>query len=166
VVEPTVSAPDAASEAPKAPPRQDAVEAVRSLARVFRVLERTSDELNLAHYRVLSAVAAGDERASRVAARLALGRPTVSAAVDALSRRGLLDRETASADHRVSVLHLTPLGREVLERTEAAMAGTLTALLAGTEGEDGVYEALARVGTAIDAAMERHAAARGRKGKQ
>src|SRR5579875_3572176 len=60
-------------------------EAVRALARASSVLERSSSELNLAHYRVLSAIASGQERASHVAARLALGRPAVSAAVESLS---------------------------------------------------------------------------------
>ena len=40
-----------------------AIEAVRALARVVPLLERASTELSLAHYRVLCAVASGDERA-------------------------------------------------------------------------------------------------------
>ncbi len=73
-----------------ATPRQ--VDAVRALARATRVLERASGELSLAHYRVLSAIASGEKRASRVAERLAIGKPTVSAAVEALAQRGLLLR--------------------------------------------------------------------------
>jgi DNA-binding MarR family transcriptional regulator len=61
------------------------IEAVRALARATRVLERASGELSLAHYRVLAAIASGDERASRVANRLAIGKPTVSVAVEALA---------------------------------------------------------------------------------
>src|ERR1700678_4177691 len=95
------------------------IEAARGLARASSVLERASDELSLAHYRVLSAVASGQERASHVAARLALGRPTVSAAVDSLSKRGLLDRLSVDGDHRVAVLRLTAEGEELLVRVEA-----------------------------------------------
>src|ERR1700728_2063445 len=75
-----------------------AAEAVRALARATRILERGSGELSLAHYRVLSAIASGDERASRVAKRLAIGKPTVSAAVEALAQRGLLVRSAVDGD--------------------------------------------------------------------
>jgi DNA-binding MarR family transcriptional regulator len=51
-----------------------------------------SSELNMVHYRVLSAIASGEDRASRVAERLELGRPAISAAVDALCRAGYLVR--------------------------------------------------------------------------
>jgi DNA-binding MarR family transcriptional regulator len=85
-----------------------AVEAVRALARGSRLLERASGELNLAHYRVLSAIASGDERASRIATRLAIGKPTVSATVEALCHRGLLARSRGDDDQRVDVLRLTP----------------------------------------------------------
>ena len=65
---------------------------LRALARLARVIERAGDELNLAQYRVLVAIASGDERASRVATRLAIGKPTVSAIVEALHDRGLVPR--------------------------------------------------------------------------
>ena len=78
------------------------VAAVRAVARLARVLERASGDLSMAHYRVLAAVADGDERASRVAARLALGKPTISASVDALCRRGLLTREDVVHDQRAT----------------------------------------------------------------
>ena len=87
---------------------------MRALARATRVLERASGELSLAHYRVLSAIASGDERASRVAHRLAVGKPTVSAAVDALAQRGLLVRTAVDRDHRVAALHLTSEGVALL----------------------------------------------------
>jgi DNA-binding MarR family transcriptional regulator len=64
--------------------RARAVEAVRSLARASSVLERSSPLLSLAHYRVLAAIAQGDERASNIARKLAIGKPTVSVAVESL----------------------------------------------------------------------------------
>src|ERR1700753_1126039 len=95
------------------------VQAVRALARMARVLERSTGALTLAHYRVLSAVADGDERASLVAARLALGKPTVSAAVESLTKRGLLAREDAAEDRRAATLTLTPAGEAALAEVEA-----------------------------------------------
>lgn len=145
---------------PRPEPAPDAVEAVRALARASRILERASGDLNLAHYRVLSAVASGDERASRVAARLALGRPTVSAAVDSLCQRGLLTRDAAADDQRASVLRLTDRGRELLDGVEAEMVGRLDDLRARTPGGDRLVEALVWLGTAIDQATAERAARR------
>lgn len=137
------------------------VRAIRALARISRALERSSDELNLAHYRVLSAVASGDERASRVAARLALGKPAVSAAVDALVGRSLLLRTEVEGDQRAVALSLTPMGEAVLERVETEMAERMSRLAARTPDDRQVIEAIGWLGDALDAAMaEREAAER------
>ena len=92
---------------------------MRALARASRLLERASGDLSLAHYRVLAAVASGEERASRVAARLALGRPAISAAVDSLGQRGLLDRVEVEGDARAVALSVTAAGQRVLAQAEA-----------------------------------------------
>ena len=145
---------------PRSTPRN--VEAVRALARASRVLERASGELSLAHYRVLSAIASGDERASRVAHRLAIGKPTVSAAVDNLAQRGLLARTGVDADQRVAALHLTLEGEAVLSRVEAAMIRRIEDLGARTPNSAQLMESLAWLGAAIDDAHARRAAERGR----
>ena len=134
------------------------VEAVRALARASRILERVSGDLNLAHYRVLSAIASGDERASRIAARLALGKPTVSAAVDVLCQRKLLTRTSAATDQRVAVLRLTEAGRSLLERVEADMVARLDDMLAHTPGGEHLLESLVWLGRAIDDAVVRRTA--------
>jgi DNA-binding MarR family transcriptional regulator len=115
-----------------------------------RALERACGELSLAHYRVLAAVADGDERASRVAARLTLGKPTISASVDALCRRGLLIREPSDRDQRVVALRLTPAGRAMLAEAEAAMLVRLDAVLARTDDARAAVTALTRLGTGLD----------------
>ena len=140
--------------------RARVVQAVRALARASRVLERASGELNLAHYRVLSAVASGDERASRVAARFALGKPTVSAAVDALCRRGLLTRTAEPGDQRAIALSLTGAGRSLLERVEDEMVATIADLSARTPDPAQVIESLGWIGGAIDQARAERIAAR------
>jgi DNA-binding MarR family transcriptional regulator len=133
-------------------------EAVRALARGSRALERVSGELSLAHYRVLAAVSGGAERASLVARRLALGKPTISAAVDALRKRGLLTRSTPAegGDQRVAVLRLTPAGEQVLATAESAMIDRIGGLLDRTPDRDRVIESLVWLGAAMDA----HAAER------
>lgn len=126
------------------------VDAVRALARATRMLERASGELSLAHYRVLSAIAAGEERASRVARRLALGKPTVSASVEALVQRGLLTRREVAGDQRGAALQVTKAGAAVLARAEGDMVGLLDDLCARTAHPEAVRQALVELGAAIE----------------
>jgi DNA-binding MarR family transcriptional regulator len=136
------------------------LDAVRALVRIARLLERVSGELSLAHYRVLSAVSAGDERASRLAARLALGKPAISAAVDALCRRGLLARHEVVGDQRATALSLTAAGRTMLAEADTAMLKALDAVLARTDDRVPTVDALRRLGTALDVLGEERLAAR------
>jgi DNA-binding MarR family transcriptional regulator len=139
------------------------VAAIRALARMARQLERSSGDLNLAHYRVLAAVADGDERASRVADRLALGKPTVSAAVESLTKRGLLSREDAIEDRRAATLALTPAGEAALAEVEREMLGRLDDLCSRTPDPDAVLKALAQLGEALDEVADERLAARMRR---
>ena len=116
-----------------------------------RALERSSGDLNLAHYRVLSAVADGDERASRVAQRLALGKPTISAAVESLTKRGLLAREDATDDRRAVRLLLTPAGEAALAEVESSMVTRIDELLDRSEDPDEIVASLGALGEALDA---------------
>jgi DNA-binding MarR family transcriptional regulator len=144
---------------PVNPDRGDRLAAVRVLARLSRLVERGTGELSLAHYRVLSAVAEGDERASRVAARLALGKPTISASVEALCRRGLLTREQASEDQRVATLRLTGGGQLALAEVEAALVTRMGALLDHVADPAAVLAALGQLGVGLDALADlRHGA--------
>ena len=137
-----------------------AIEAVRALARASSLLERSSKELNLAHYRVLSALASGQERASHVAARLAVGRPAVSAAVESLSQRGLLARFEADGDHRAVTLRLTEEGRQLLARVEAEMLERMNDLARRTPDPDGLLDSLVWLGRALDERRAQRARAR------
>jgi len=124
------------------------------------VLERASGELSLAHYRVLSAIASGDERASRVANRLALGKPTVSAAVDSLGQRGLLVREGVEGDQRAASLRVTAAGAALLSRVETEMIGRIEDLCARTPDGQQLMESLVWLGAAIDEMQEERAGER------
>lgn len=125
-------------------------EAVRALARASRLLESASGELSLAHYRVLSAIASGDQRASRIATKLAVGKPTISATVEALCRRGLLVRSAVHDDQRVAVLGLTPEGDAVLARVESAMIAQVVDLCSRTPDRELSMQSLVWLGVAID----------------
>ncbi|MGA2805256.1 MAG: MarR family transcriptional regulator [Acidimicrobiales bacterium] len=134
--------------------------ALLAAARLARVLDKAASELGLAHYRFLTLVAAGDERASRLAERLALGKPAVSAAVGALVAQGLLTRDEVAGDQRAIRLRLTDEGRAVLARTEAAMAGRLSELVEGTDNPVATMQALVALGAAIDRDLAERRAAR------
>ena len=150
---------DAQTEATTVPtPASQAMEAVRALARASRLLERASGELTLAHYRVLAAIASGDQRATQIAMRLAVGKPTISATVESLCQRGLLTRSGVEGDQRVAVLRLTPEGSAVLERVEAAMIRRIKDLCDRTPDGAQLMRSLVSMGAAIDAIVaERHA---------
>jgi DNA-binding MarR family transcriptional regulator len=135
------------------------IDAVRALARLSRLLERAAPDLSPAHYRVLAAVAGGDERASRVAQRLALGKPTISASVDALCRRGLLHRDEVAGDQRAVALRLTTEGERVLAAAEAAMAARFGAVVERTTRGREAVGAVVRLGDGLDALLDEHRAA-------
>lgn len=138
------------------------VDAVRALARASRLLERASSELSLAHYRVLAAIASGDVRATRIAARLAVGKPAISAAVESLCQRGLLARSVVEGDQRAAALHLTPSGRVLLDRVEAAMGERLRELAAAHIPEPRqLFESLVWLDAAIEADLAERASTRG-----
>ena len=134
------------------------VDALRGLARASRVLERSLGELNLAHYRVLSSVASGDERASRIAERLALGKPTISATVESLCQRGLLTRTGVDTDQRAATLRLTAEGRSALESSEATMSARVATLVARTPDPAAVVQALVWLDAAVEGLMAERSA--------
>jgi len=129
------------------------IRAVRALARASSVLERASSELSLAHYRVLAAISSGSAMASRIADRLALGKPAVSAAVDSLERRGLLERRAVEGDQRAATLRLTPAGEALLAEVEGEMTARLDDLCRRVPDRARLLEALAWLGEAIYARM-------------
>jgi DNA-binding MarR family transcriptional regulator len=126
------------------------VEAIRALARSLRLLERASGEVNLAHYRVLAAIASGDQRASRIATKLALGKPTISASVESLCKRGLLARAGVAGDQRAAALQLTSDGERWLSTVETAMAAWLDDVCAKTPNPGQTLRALVSMGEAIE----------------
>jgi DNA-binding MarR family transcriptional regulator len=140
-------------------PVDDRSEAIRVLARLSRLVERSTGDLSLAHYRVLAAVADGDERASRVATRLALGKPTISASVDALCRRGLLVRDAVATDQRATALRLTLAGKAALNEVETTLLTRFEALLAHTADPNTILVALGQLSSGLDALADEHLAA-------
>jgi DNA-binding MarR family transcriptional regulator len=133
------------------------VDAVRALSRLSRIVERASDSLSPADYRVMSAIVGGEARASRLASRLSLGKPTISSSVDSLSRRGLILKSGVEGDNRAVELSLSAEGAELFDRMEARMTRQLELLCERAPDGERIIAALASLGDVIEASMVAHA---------
>ena len=125
-------------------------DAVRTLARLSRLLERGAGELSLPQFRVLTVVDDGGDRASWLAERLALAKPTITSIVDGLVERGYLTRTADLGDRRVTRIQLTQRGRRALEAAETAMAERLREVLAQTDEPASVAWAINELGSGLD----------------
>jgi long-chain acyl-CoA synthetase len=85
-------------------------------------------ELTLPQYRVLGILAEGTAAASGLADRLAVRRPSITALVDGLVARGLVDRRQEDADRRRVEVRLTPEGVSTLARADEAVDEYLIAI--------------------------------------
>jgi long-chain acyl-CoA synthetase len=133
----------------------DLTRAARALALAARSLERaaTDCDLSLPQYRVLSLVAAGDERSSLLADRLALAKPTITAVVDGLVERGFIERTSVEGDRRSIRISLTKTGQQALRGVERAMADVLDRVFAEARDRPALIAALADLDDALAARM-------------
>ena len=134
---------------------QDAQAAVLTMLRLFRAVERIDSGLTPHQYRILKLAGAGGERSARLAERLAVAKPTLTATADGLVAAGYAQREGEAGDRRVVRLCLTSAGRAALERADAAYADWLGPLLGATSDAAGVLKAFRDLDAAMD--ERRHA---------
>jgi long-chain acyl-CoA synthetase len=92
----------------------------------------------------------GGERASHLAERLAVAKPTVTAVVDGLVERGYLSRSADADDRRATRITLTSAGRQALWDAEAAMEQRLDDVLAHSDDPGALGEAMADLEQALD----------------
>jgi len=78
-------------------------------------------DLSLPQYRILWLLDYGPEVSSALAERLAVRPPSVTAVVDGLVARGLVERRHSEGDRRRVPHELTPAGRAALEAADAAV---------------------------------------------
>ncbi len=114
------------------------------------MLERGARDLSLPQYRVLALVDEGGERASHLAERLAVAKPTVTAVVDGLVERRYLKRSADSDDRRATRITLTSAGRLALYDAEAAMGERLQDVLAHADDADAIESALEQLAVALE----------------
>jgi len=107
----------------------DVLSAVEATLWLARVLERTEAPLTTSQFRIMRRAAAGGERAARLADRLAVRKPTLTALADGLVAAGFLVRESDKADRRGVRLHLTADGQRALAETEQIYSEKFTTLL-------------------------------------
>ena len=85
-------------------------------------------DLTLPQYRVLGILAEGSAAASGLADRLAVRRPSITALVDGLVARGLVDRRQEDADRRRVALRLTDEGARILAEADRAVDDYLVSI--------------------------------------
>ncbi len=130
----------------------DLVEAARALATGARVLERVLGDMTLAQFRVLSVVASSPERASRLAAKADMSRPSLSGLLDGLVSRGWVRRCGVDADRRGVRLEVTTDGHSALRRAQRAVSEAMTGILGDVPPDDraGVLHALVVLARVFD----------------
>lgn len=112
-------------------PHIDFTAGIRVLARLARVAEQAcqSSGISLPQYRLLVSISGQPQRASELAARVGVSRPTLSSLVDGLERNGLLRRSPVPSDRRGIQLEPTEAGQLSLVRAERALTERLLQLV-------------------------------------
>ena len=109
----------------------------RTIARLSRVLDNCLAEVGMSasQYRLLAFLS--DERAASAASRLAdkmsVTRPTITALVDGLVAKGWVERQVADDDRRRVDHKVTPAGRGALAEADEAIAVRLAETLGHLE---------------------------------
>src|SRR5215813_15585056 len=131
----------------------DLTRATRALALSARALERAAGakELTLAQFRVLALIAAGDERSSLLADRLAVAKPTITAVVDGLVERGFVAREAVAGDRRSIRVAVTPSGAAALLAAQDEMSNALERIFVHAREREAVIAALVDLDDALAA---------------
>lgn len=132
----------------------DIERAGRTTARLARLVEvaLTQVELSLSQYRILMLLDQHPAGASKLAHHLAVSPPSVTAVVDGLVARGLVERQAQEADRRRVEHVLTAAGRRLLQEADAqvdARFGELASYLDRPESAEAVI-GLERWGQALD----------------
>ena len=99
------------------------------ILRLARALDGVDSGLSPQQYRILKLAGAGGERSARLAERLAVAKPTLTAIADSLVAAGLARRAAEPGDRRVVRLHLTEAGLAAVERADAAYGRWLETIL-------------------------------------
>ena len=113
-------------------------------ARLARQVEVALAPLDLtpAQYRMLVQLVRGRDVSSRLAEKLAVSAPSVTAVVEGLVLRGAVERAHSVEDRRLIALALTELGRTLLASAEEALQDKLGSIAGELVDEASVASAL------------------------
>jgi DNA-binding MarR family transcriptional regulator len=142
----------------------DAIEALLTILRVSRVLDRIEAGVSPQQYRILKLIGEGGERSARLADRLAVARPTLTATADSLVAAGLACREAEPGDRRVVRLRLTEAGQAAVVRADIAYAEWFGGLLDDTGQRERIVADLLLLDTAMTERRRAHAEAQSTPG--
>ncbi len=127
----------------------EVTQAILVILRLNRGLDCVDAGLTPAQYRIMKLAGAGGERSTRLAQRLAVAKPTLTALADGLVAAGYASRTAEPGDRRVVRLTLTEAGQAALDRADAAYAAWLTGLLTATGEPATVLAALGQLDSAL-----------------
>jgi long-chain acyl-CoA synthetase len=99
-------------------------------------------DLSLPQYRIMTFLDDGASVASKLADHLAVSRPSVTAVVDGLVARGLVERRHDDDDRRRVGHTLTPAGRQLLEAADRSVDSRLREIAGHLDDEAQVGELL------------------------
>ncbi|MEY2470151.1 MAG: hypothetical protein QOF21_2849 [Actinomycetota bacterium] len=94
-----------------------------------RSVERALEQMTLPQFRVLTLVATAPERASRLADRAAITRPSLTGILDGLVARGWIARSDVDGDRRGVTLTITRDGQAAYDAATAATTSALDDVL-------------------------------------
>lgn len=130
----TTNHPDERVQGPPSEARQVAAEFLEIIPLVMRVvsadLRQTEDALHPANFRLLGMLSKRDWSLGDLAEKQAVSGPTMSRAITALERRGLVVRRRSEADRRIVRVAITREGRAVLDDVHRQMVDRLAEVIA------------------------------------
>jgi long-chain acyl-CoA synthetase len=129
----------------------------RTIARLGRHVELALSQVDLtiAQYRALVQLDVGAEAPTSLAAQLAVTKPSITAVVEGLLQRGLVDRTASVEDRRRISVYLTGEGRRVLALADQAVGDRLGDVLAEVDDPQAALAGLESWRQAIDAHRQR-----------
>jgi DNA-binding MarR family transcriptional regulator len=133
--------------------------AVRVLAHLNRMLESADSGLTIPQYRMLAVLSEGGDRSARVAQKLAVRKPTLTALADGLIAAGYAERESEPGDRRIVRLVLTEAGRAALARADEAYLTRLAPVFTELSDPDRLVGDLLEVGEVLAARVRARVAA-------
>ena len=127
-------------ENPESDTDPEVVAAARAAAKMARQVTIPLGEvgLSLPQYRVLAFLDEGEAAPSDLAGRLSVSRPSITALMDGLIARDLVERRPDTDDGRRVHHHLTDDGRDILQQADKAVGDRLV-VAAKALGGDGSF---------------------------